>query len=41
LGNPPGGTTGWIMTRIGMAYHAPPADDAKARILGFFVRHLR
>lgn len=35
------GTTGWIMTRIGMAYHAPSADDAKARILGFFARHVR
>lgn len=39
--NAHGGATGAVMARIGMAFDAPAAADAQARILAFFDRHLR
>jgi len=36
-----GGASGAVMARIGMAFDAPAAADARARILAFFDRHLR
>lgn len=39
--NEHGGAVGWAMSRIGMGYDAPAADDSRRRIVAFFDQQLR